>query len=298
MSEDVQTATGEDSRKKKRPSKRTLVTLIVGALVLCVLCGIVAQFVDTNDDAGTGSDERASTAAIAGAMQSEQEETPLRPSAAASETPTEAPAPTNTVGPTDTPGPTVTPSVTPEPSTTPQPSATPEPSATPTKDLSVRAGTYLVNTDIEPGLYRGDSYEERASMCYWARLSGLGGSLDEILANGNSIGPFYIEVLGSDVALETACSLTRLPTLPGPPATFPSTVRPGMYLVGIDIAPGRYRGVAGEGIFESCYWARLGSARGDLDSILANDNANGQFYIEVPGSDYALQTGCNLELVQ
>jgi len=135
-------------------------------------------------------------------------------------------------------------------------------------------------------------------MCYWARLSGLGGGLDEILANDNSIGRFYVEVLNTDAALETACALTRLPLLPAPPETFPDVLRPGMYLVGIDIAPGRYRGVAGEGFLESCYWARLGDARGELESILANDNASGQFYIEVAATDFALRTACNLELVE
>jgi len=48
---------------------------------------------------------------------------------------------------------------------------------------------------------------------------------------------------------------------------------------------------------ESCYWGRLSNVAGGLDSILANDNAVGQFYVQVAGSDFALKTGCELERV-
>ena len=39
------------------------------------------------------------------------------------------------------------------------------------------AGTYIVGTDIEPGVYRASESEN----CYWARLSGLGGTDAELL---------------------------------------------------------------------------------------------------------------------
>jgi hypothetical protein len=70
-----------------------------------------------------------------------------------------------------------------------------------------------------------------------------------------------------------------------------------MYLVGRDIQPGTYKGEAGADFADSCYWARLSNVAGELDGILANDNATGQFYVQVAASDFALSTGCQLERV-
>ena len=47
----------------------------------------------------------------------------------------------------------------------------------------------------------------------------------------------------------------------------------------------------------SCYWARLKDLSGSLDSILANDNSVGQYYIRVKASDFALETKCELLLL-
>jgi hypothetical protein len=70
-----------------------------------------------------------------------------------------------------------------------------------------------------------------------------------------------------------------------------------MYIVGRDIQAGTYKGQAGTDITTSCYWGRLSNVAGGFDSILANDNAVGQFYVQVAGSDFALKTGCELERV-
>jgi hypothetical protein len=47
----------------------------------------------------------------------------------------------------------------------------------------------------------------------------------------------------------------------------------------------------------SCYWARLNNVAGELESVIANDNAVGQFYVQVAASDFALSTACELERV-
>ena len=65
-----------------------------------------------------------------------------------------------------------------------------------------------------------------------------------------------------------------------------------MYQVGGDIQPGIYAGLAGTDIFESCYWARLSGASGSSSEILSNDNASGQFYVEILASDKYFQVDC------
>ena len=47
-------------------------------------------------------------------------------------------------------------------------------------------GTHIVGADIDPGTYRNDG----ADRCYWERLSGFGGAVGDIIANGGDSAPF------------------------------------------------------------------------------------------------------------
>lgn len=77
---------------------------------------------------------------------------------------------------------------------------------------------------------------------------------------------------------------------PGPSGSIDGT---GVFLVGKDIRPGTYRSRPAADSGGSCYWARLKDAKGDLDSILANDNEAGSFVVAIAPTDYAFETsGC------
>ena len=165
----------------------------------------------------------------------------------------------------------------------------------PTPESSVGPGTLRVGEDIAPGIYAGRAGTDILDSCYWARLEGASGELDDILANENARGQFYVEVLETDAYFAVNCEVTPLADWPVPNPRLVSLDR-GMYLVGRDIDAGTYRGETGEGILESCYWARLSGVTDTLDDILANDNANGQFFVEVETTDYALNTHCGLHL--
>lgn len=182
------------------------------------------------------------------------------------------------------------------PTNTPVPTSTPLPTETPDPNL-VNPGTYLVNADIQPGIYKGGAGSGLFTSCYWERLKDLTGSFDAILANDNATGQFYVEVKNTDYALKTDCELLRLDPIPEHTGEFPKVITTGTYLVGYDIQSGTYKGQAGSDFSSSCYWERLGSVAGGFDSILANDNATGQFYVQVLPSDFALKTGCDLEWV-
>lgn len=171
-----------------------------------------------------------------------------------------------------------------------------EPKTSIDKNL-IKRGTYIVGSDIQPGLYKGEAQEGLFGSCYWARLKDLTGELEAIITNDNSNGQFYIEVKDSDFALETGCELYYLDTLPDPVENFPTTIKPGTYLIDRDILPGTYKGQADEGVLGSCYWARLNNVSGDFESIIANSNSEGQFYVQIQGTDFALTTGCDLERV-
>jgi hypothetical protein len=60
----------------------------------------------------------------------------------------------------------------------------------------VGPGTFAVGPQLAPGRWRSDGQD----LCYWERLSGLTGTLDEVLASGTVTGPAEVDVLPTDVA--------------------------------------------------------------------------------------------------
>lgn len=281
--ENANDKTADAPAKPKSNRNRIIVGIVGVALLFCL--GLLAFGVYLNS-----TPEGQATATV---RAQERQETRVERTAVAASQATEEARPTDTPLPTDTPVPTNTPA----PTSTPMPTDTPAPTATPDPNL-IRPGTYIVGTDIQPGIYRGEAGSGVFESCYWARLEDLSGEFDALLANDNSIGQFYVEIQDSDYAFETACELVKLSSLPEPSGEFPQTITPGTYLVGRDIQAGTYRGEAGTDIEESCYWARLSNVSGGFNALIANDNSTGQFFIQVQESDFALSTACELELIE
>ncbi len=63
-----------------------------------------------------------------------------------------------------------------------------------TSKTSFGEGMFIVGTDMEPGTYRNSG----ATSCYWARLSGFGHTLDDIIANGNADAQAVVAIAASD----------------------------------------------------------------------------------------------------
>ncbi|HHX08499.1 MAG TPA: hypothetical protein GX730_03590 [Chloroflexi bacterium] len=161
---------------------------------------------------------------------------------------------------------------------------------------TLEPGMYIVGRDVQAGIYHGQAGYEIGDSCYWKRVSGVSGEFDEIIANDNSVGNFYVEIKETDFAIDVRCSLDPIESIPAP-EEFLTTLEPGIYIVGRDIQAGTYKGQAGEDIGDSCYWERVSGVSGDFEEIIANDNAVGQFYIEVAPSDFALSVNCPVEFV-
>lgn len=60
-------------------------------------------------------------------------------------------------------------------------------------------GTYIVGTDIEPGTYKNSG----SSGCYYARLSGFTGDLENIIANGTSDAPTVVTIAQTDAGFDS-----------------------------------------------------------------------------------------------
>ena len=73
--------------------------------------------------------------------------------------------------------------------------------------VKVDPGTYLVGRDIVAGTYRGKAGTDTLDSCYWARLRGLSGELDDVIANGITTGQYFVSVQRTDYAFRTDCKI-------------------------------------------------------------------------------------------
>jgi hypothetical protein len=146
-------------------------------------------------------------------------------------------------------------------------------------------GTHLVGEDIESGTYRA---KNPSSSCYYARLSGLSGSLNEILANDNTGDPAVVTILEGDKAFQSrGCGTWTqdLSAITSDTTTFDD----GILIVRTDIEPGTYRNKGQTG----CYYARLKDFTGGLGSILANNNTDDQAIVTILATDKGFKsTSC------
>ncbi|MFI6940246.1 hypothetical protein ACIBI4_13310 [Streptomyces sp. NPDC050418] len=62
----------------------------------------------------------------------------------------------------------------------------------------------------------------------------------------------------------------------------------GDFEVGSDVKPGTYRTTGNEDGL--CYWERLKDSKGELESILANDNVTGTSYVTITAADKLFKT--------
>jgi hypothetical protein len=155
---------------------------------------------------------------------------------------------------------------------------TPAPTAAPTSTfLTFGDGTFTVSKDIQSGTYRT---RVASPGCYWERLGGFGGTLQEIVANDGPNGPAVVTIAASDKGFTSkGCGTwtTDLSAIVPPGTPFPD----GTYIVGTDLTAGTYRSPASAG----CYWERLSGFGGTLDQIIANDGTDTGAIVTISASD-------------
>ena len=171
--------------------------------------------------------------------------------------------------------------------------ALPPLSAATTTTPTVPPGTYEVGKNIAPGVYRGEAPDD--SFCKWARMKDLNEEPESITAMGLREGPFYLEILDSDSAFTTECDLVPIEHLESRDSLL-TAVSPGMYLVGLDIGPGKYKGEPQENLF--CFWQRLNNFREEDDSTIEWDIPGEEYIVEVSPSDYAVEFACPVQKVE
>lgn len=150
-------------------------------------------------------------------------------------------------------------------------------------------GDYIVGEDIRPGTYR---LREAADLCYWERLSGFGGSLDEIIANNSGSGFFTVTIKRSDAGFSSSGCGTWTTDLSAVVSRRGPIEDDGVFIVGTDIAPGTWRSSGGGGF--ACYVARLAGFGGTLNEVISNElSQSGRVIVTLKRSDEGFETnGC------
>jgi len=147
-------------------------------------------------------------------------------------------------------------------------------------------GTKRVGVDIPAGTFRT---RVDSPNCYWERLRGFSGSLDDIISNNFTPYRDVVTIEPTDAGFNSSsCSTwtTDLsPVTPSPTTPFSA----GTFIVGTDIAAGKWSAPGGSG----CYWERLSGFSGELKHILANDFGATSPVVEIAGSDRGFSSsGC------
>ncbi|MGI8553453.1 MAG: hypothetical protein ACR2PL_22120 [Dehalococcoidia bacterium] len=127
-------------------------------------------------------------------------------------------------------------------------------------------GSYIVGSDIQPGIYRSLN---PSGDCYWERESGFSGELQDILANDNPAGPAVVSIGPTDRGFKSEDCGTWTADLSPITSSLTAPFGDGTYIVGTDIAAGTWRATGGS----DCYWERLGGFGGTLRDTIANDFA-------------------------
>ncbi len=172
---------------------------------------------------------------------------------------------------------------TPQPTSTSQPTPTPQPTPTTVTYPNFSGdGTFQVSKDIQPGTYRT---REASSGCYYARLKGFGGTIDDIIANANTDAPAIITIAAKDKGFQTNNCGVWTKDLSAI-TTSKTSFEDGMYIVKTDIKPGTYKSSGQSG----CYYARLSGFGGTTDDIIANNNTDTPAIVTINATDKGFQS--------
>ena len=116
------------------------------------------------------------------------------------------------------------------------------------------AGTFLVGSEVLPGRYYAASPLES---CTWALAFDFAGAL-----GWSERGTLPIVDIEPSHAGFASAGCGRWSSDPGPRAQVATTFGDGTFVVGVDVAPGRYRSVSSS---DECAWQRLRRFGGEVD---------------------------------
>lgn len=143
-------------------------------------------------------------------------------------------------------------------------------------------GDQIVGTTIAPGIYAADG----GPSCYWERLSGFSGSLDEVIANDFDTTNPVVEIAATDRGFSSSGCGPWSNNLVPLYWEWPTAFDEGTVIVGHDIPDGTYQAPGGT----SCYWERLSGFSGEFKDIIANDFDTTNPVVTIAATDAAFRS--------
>lgn len=152
----------------------------------------------------------------------------------------------------------------------------------PPDPVTFGSGIWAVGSDIPAGTYRMISAQ---SGCYWARLSGFGGTFDEIITNNFTNVHQIVTISASDVGFESDdCGIwtNQVHSTQSRPSNS-QAFSDGMWFVNSEVAPGTWRNSDSS---NGCYWERLSGFSGEITKhVITNDFTFSQSIVSISPSD-------------
>lgn len=161
-------------------------------------------------------------------------------------------------------------------------------SATP-KVKTYSDGKYLVNKDIQSGLYKVTLTDTLMKMGYVERAKDINMESDNIIANIILTGDGYVEILDTDVAVKLQGVEIEPIKLEKLTVNLKAELTDGIHLVGYDIAPGTYKVEVTDTSTKMGYVERAKSVAMGVDDIIANEIIKGQGVVKIEKGDFAVR---------
>ena len=161
-----------------------------------------------------------------------------------------------------------------------------------TETAPFAAGANVVGSEIAPGTYVSVPWP--TNRCEWERVSSFTGDDSAVIADGSSEGQSIVTISETDVGFITRdCRAWGL--ISDDQESEPSTtIKDGVYRVGLDIAPGTYETDIGEAIYRkgefvpACSWQRLSGFSHEYEHALGSGFAHGEHTVTIEPTDVGL----------
>lgn len=152
---------------------------------------------------------------------------------------------------------------------------------------AIQEGTYKVGTDIQAGLYKVVPESSFMGMAYIDRSRDASMELDSIIANGIIKNSGYVRIKASDAYVKIqGATLYPEDTIE---TNIRDTFEDGIYLVGVDIAPGTYKVEVTDTTTNMGYVERQSDVSMELGDVIANEIFQNQGYVEIKSTDFSVK---------
>lgn len=165
-------------------------------------------------------------------------------------------------------------------------------SLTKTATLKVKTysdGTYLVNKDMESGLYRVTLNNSALKMGYVERSKDVTMEVNSIIANNIMTGNGYVEIAKTDVAVKLQGVTIEPIKIKELKPSIKTEAADGIYLVGYDLAIGVYKVEVTDTTTKMGYVERSRSVSMGMKDTISNEIIQRSGYVKIVKGDFAVR---------